>query len=334
MTRPPGKPDFLVLGAAKCGTTSLCAALARHPDVRLSDPKEPVFFEREYERGLDYYWEHYFSGWRGEPVVGEGRVYNLYLPFVPERIRESLPDARFVVVLRDPVERAHSHWWHRVTRGYERRRFEQAVRDELREIEAGRPFGPARDPAAWDRNFFPGTHGTHADVRQVPFLDMGHYAEQLGRYRALFPEDRFRILLFEELVEDGGAALEGLFRFLGVGPAEGEVSLPRRNVARAARKGRAAFLLERAAWALRLRRILPKRVRTVVRRALSRSARRPALLPETRERLLLHYRAPNRSLARLLGRRLPWDGPDERRSPAKEGVGSASGTSNEGVPLR
>lgn len=319
MTRPPGKPDFLVLGAAKCGTTSLCAALARHPDVRLSDPKEPVFFEREYERGLAYYWERYFSGWRGEPVVGEGRVYNLYLPFVPERIRESLPDARFVVVLRDPAERAHSHWWHRVTRGYERRSFEEVVREELAELAAGDRFQVARDPEAWKRNFFPGTRGTHADVREVRFLEMGHYAEQLHRYSELFPPDRLRVLFFEDLVPEGDdrneadpsrrrEELRDLFVFLGVDPGEAPLDLPRENVSRQRVKGRTGFLLERLSWILGLGRYLPKRLRTTVRRKLSREAERPPLSPEMRRALLDHYARPNEELCRLVGRRPDaWD---------------------------
>lgn len=300
MTRPADKPTFLVLGAAKSGTTSLCAALARHRDVFFSDPKEPVFFEREYERGLEYYWAEYFSGWSGQPVAGEGRVYHLYLPFVPERIRESLPEARLVAVLRDPVERAHSHWWHRVTRGYERRSFDEAVRDELREIESGRTFRAARSPELWARNFFPGTRGTHADVREVRYLEMGHYAEQLRRYLRLFPDDRLRVLRFEALVREPSTILAELFSFLGVDPTRGETTLPRRNVAEDTRKGRAAFLLERAAWALRLRDLLPEGLRAGVRRALSRKAVKPPMPDEVRRRLALHYAPRQRELEELV----------------------------------
>lgn len=318
-TRPPDKPNFLVLGAAKCGTTSLCAALARHPDVFFSEPKEPVFFEREYEQGLDYYWEEYFSGWDGQSAVGEGRVYNLYLPFVPPRIRESLPEARLICILRDPVERAHSHWWHRVTRGYERRSFEEVVREELAELAAGDPFQVAGDPETWKRNFFPGTRGTHADVREVRFLEMGHYADQLRRYFDLFPTERLRVLFFEELVPEGDGraeadptlrreALRDLFAFLGVDPEQAPLDLPRENVGRQRVKGRTGFLLERLSWILGLGRFLPKRLRTAVRRKLSRSAERPPPSPEARRALLDHYTGPNEELRRLVGRRPDaWD---------------------------
>jgi len=96
------RPDFVILGAAKCGTTSLYAYLGQHPDVFLSctspSTDETFFFETEYERGWQYYWDRYCQGWNGEKVVGASRAFNLLLPFVTSRIRESLPKARLIAV--------------------------------------------------------------------------------------------------------------------------------------------------------------------------------------------------------------------------------------------
>lgn len=304
MSRPPRKPTFLVLGAAKCGTTSLCTALERHPEIFLSRPKEPRFFESEYDRGLEYYWQKYYAGWRGEPVVGEGRVYNLYLSFVPERIRESLPHARLVAVLRDPVQRAYSHWWHRVTRGYEQRGFAETVRQELQEAATGAQFQAARDPAAWQQNSFPGAQPTEADAREVRYLEMGYYAEQLSRYRRLFPGNQVRVVIFEDMVERPGPTLLELLEFLGADPDRGAAGLPSRNAALGRRKGRVAFLLERVAWALRLNRLMPKQVRTAVRRALSSRAERPEMEEDVRRRLYAHYGPRNRELEEFIERSL------------------------------
>lgn len=300
---PPG-PTFFVLGAAKSGTTSLCRALARHPDVHFSSPKEPVFFEREYDRGLDHYRREYFAGWDGESAVGEGRVFHLFLPFVPARIHAHFPDARLVAVLRNPVDRARSHWWHRVSRGYERRSFGEAVEEELDRLRAGRRFEPALDPAAWERNFYPGTRGTHRDVRDVPYVEMGHYAEQLGRYADTFGRSRLRVLRFDDLVRDPAPRLRELWRFLGVDPAAAEPRLPEANTARETVKSRAAFALERAAWALRLHELVPKRWRTRVRRLLSREGADPSdPSPATREALARHYAPRLRALDPLV----EWD---------------------------
>src|SRR5687768_11767835 len=92
------RPNFLILGAARSGTTTLHEYLPLHPDVYMSMPKEPLFFEAEYRRGLDYYWRTYFRGWRGQQLVGEARVANLLLPFVVDRIAESVPDAKLIVI--------------------------------------------------------------------------------------------------------------------------------------------------------------------------------------------------------------------------------------------
>src|SRR3972149_6925354 len=143
------RPNFLVLGAAKAGTTSLCHYLAQHPDVFIPEVKEPIFFDAEYERGLDYYWKKYFSRWSGQPAVGEGRVFNLYLPFVPPRIRESIPGAKLIAVLRNPVERAYSHWWHRFSYRDEILPFHEAIRENLSRIARGILFEGGNGARLW-----------------------------------------------------------------------------------------------------------------------------------------------------------------------------------------
>jgi hypothetical protein len=90
-------PNFFILGAAKCGTSSLRGYLSRHPEVFMSDPKEPFFFEAEYEKGFDFYWRRYFSDWQGEPAIGEARHRNLFLPYVTKRIAASVPDAKLLM---------------------------------------------------------------------------------------------------------------------------------------------------------------------------------------------------------------------------------------------
>lgn len=103
--KPPkaNYPDFFILGAAKCGTTSLHAWLDFHPDILMSDPKEPFFFEAEYERGREYYRETYFKHWQGQPLTGDARHRNLYFSYIPERIRELNPAARFIILLRELI---------------------------------------------------------------------------------------------------------------------------------------------------------------------------------------------------------------------------------------
>jgi hypothetical protein len=90
-------PSFFILGAAKCGTTSLHGYFGQHPEICVSEPKEPLYFESEYERGVSYYFNRYFGHWSGEPIVGDARHRNLYLPYVPDRIFRYNPSARLIV---------------------------------------------------------------------------------------------------------------------------------------------------------------------------------------------------------------------------------------------
>lgn len=300
------RPTFLVLGAAKCGTTSLCALLEQHPDVFLSEPKEPLFFELEYDRGPGYYWDRYFSGWDGQAAAGEGRVYNLFLPYVAPRIRETVPDARLIVILRDPVKRAHSHWWHRRSRGYERRSFAELVRDELERLERGERFPLKRSEAAWRSNFFPKQPLT-AGLREVPVLEIGHYAEQVRRYLELFPAPQLKVVLLGELGTDPEGIAASLWEFLGLEAWEGELDTRPRNTAEETVKTRLGFAVERLAWLLDLRDRIPKPVRRRIRLLLSRrTGEPPAIDSAVESRLREHYRRPNAELRDLLGHDPGW----------------------------
>jgi hypothetical protein len=123
-------PSFMVLGAGKAGTTSLYYYLAQHPEVFMCSPKEPPFFQTEYELGAEYYWRTHFRGYRGQRHAGEAAHHNLHLPYVTERIAATVPDASFIVLCRNPIERALSAYWHNVTRGVERSSFRGRHREE------------------------------------------------------------------------------------------------------------------------------------------------------------------------------------------------------------
>lgn len=130
--------EIFILGAAKCGTTTLANWLARSPDIAMSHPKEPVFFEYEYRLGLQHYWDKYFSGsWRGESWVLDARHRNLLLPFIAARIEESVERPYFLITLREPVKRAYAHWWHWRSRGEESLRFEDAIELDRDRLERG-----------------------------------------------------------------------------------------------------------------------------------------------------------------------------------------------------
>ncbi len=198
-------PTFLVIGVAKAGTTSLYQHLKAHPEVFMSPKKEPNFFSYDgAEPEVDFRnpqwitnWEDYralFEGVRDEKAVGEASPRYFHSAVAPARIKETLPAARLMALLRHPVERAHSHYMMMMNAG----------------VLAYRPFEPlfrekARTVATWD---------------QEPLACFGFrhsfYYENLRRYFDLFPRDRIKILLFEEYNADPRAVLADVFRFLDV----------------------------------------------------------------------------------------------------------------------
>ncbi|WP_337825855.1 sulfotransferase family protein [Pseudonocardia sp. UM4_GMWB1] len=215
-------PDFLLLGAAKCGTSALHRALSGHPELFLSEPKEPKFFltdgppptsgggpgdvptwgEHVWRR-TDY--EALFDAAPPGARCGESTVFHLYDTAAQNRIARLLPRARLVAVLRDPVERAHSNWAHLRGAGLEPEAdFRTALRDEQRRIDAG-----------W-------AHFWH-------YAAQGRYGEQLAHLDTLFPREQVLLLRYRELRDDPAGTADRVCAFLGV--ATGVVTgVPRHHV--------------------------------------------------------------------------------------------------------
>lgn len=202
-------PDFVILGAQKAGTTSLYELLTRHPQVVPARRKEVHFLDRHWKRGIGWYRDQ-FPDVRdtdsAEPVLtGEATPYYLFHPEAPARLRVAAPEARLLVVLRDPVDRAYSHYQMQVRRGREDQGFARALALEAERLAAG----PENHP-------------------RYSYVARGRYAEQLRRWFAVFPRERFLVIESGELVRRTEAVLAGMTRFLGIAPFPDGTRLPRR----------------------------------------------------------------------------------------------------------
>lgn len=207
-------PDFLIVGAQKAGTTALYSYLRRHPTIVGPWWKEVSFFDRHFWRGESWYRGHFPSRlqtWlvrrrtRVDPVAGEASPGYLFHPFAPERVRRLLPDARLIALLRDPVDRALSHYHHEVALGRESLTFEEAI-----EREPDRMSGELermRDPAYFSHAWW-----------NFTYLGRGRYAEQLARWLAVFPHEQLLILPSEELLEQPARTYARVLEFLGAPP--------------------------------------------------------------------------------------------------------------------
>jgi hypothetical protein len=207
MREPHALPDVLILGAMKCGTSSLHNYLTQHGDVIEPLRKEVHYFDVEYARGERWYRAHF--GRTGEPGLNlDSSPYYLFHPLAPQRAHTLLPQARLIVLLRDPVRRAYSHYWHQVHRGREKLSFEEALASE-----------PGRIDADATR-LAQGEIAQSLPHQRFSYLARGRYAEQLEAWLEVYPRDQLRVWRFEDLAGDPLAVLNDVRAWLGLGPVD------------------------------------------------------------------------------------------------------------------
>jgi len=187
-------PNFLVCGTMKGGTTSLYYYLKAHPEIYFPEKKEIHFFDLNFNRGIEFYKKYFLNVKSNHKAVGEVTPAYMYFKNIPELIHEVLPDVKLIFILRNPVDRAYSHYWHAVTKwGVEYLSFEQAINAEPERISKGSPY-----------------------YRYYSYLDRGKYVLQLKRFRKYFSKDQMFILITEELKRDPFGSLKQIFNFLEV----------------------------------------------------------------------------------------------------------------------
>ncbi|HYF12119.1 MAG TPA: sulfotransferase [Actinomycetota bacterium] len=293
------RPDTIVIGAAKAGTTALYWYLAEHPDVFMSPLKETNYFafgldehgrwlygDPELHRFRVHSWDAYeelFERAGSARAVGEVSPIYLECPQTAGRIRERLPGARIICGLRDPVDRAYSD-------------FLMYLRTR------GRRLDPERDlvaSAAWAR---PDSH----------WMKISRYHEMLVPYFDAFPAEQIHVYLFDDLRRDPLGTLRDVYAFVGVDTT----FVPDLNTPHNVGGVPGNMRLERVLTSHRLRAlvdpIVPRRVGDAVRRLRTRNLRRPpSLSPEVRTELLAPFRDDVARTAELIGRDLThWLAPE------------------------
>ena len=233
-----GTPAFMIPGAQKCGTTALAVFLQRHRRLQLSATKEPDFFSRDARYGglgLDRYRAEFRRRRSlGRDVFFEASVSYLAHPLVPERLARFDPELRFVVMVREPASRAYSAWnMYRtlVTDPGERIRFEAWLSDHNAEDRAAGTAMLADDrypPFAEAVGTELETIERHGPRWTLPGLvSWGLYAEQLERFLAHFPAERFLVVEDRELAGAPARTLDRVVDFLGLPPHDWGDSFPR-----------------------------------------------------------------------------------------------------------
>lgn len=202
-------PDFLIIGAQKSATTSLLSYIGCHSRVRLGRKKTAHFFDLNFHKGAGWYASHFprirpwllpafLSGERAERnwLTGESCPSYMFLPEVPQRVFQLLPDVKLIVILRNPVDRLISQYQH-----------------ERRKKRAGEDFEEYIAPSLavdWPPK------GEVQSLRQRCAVPRGFYADQLRHWQTFFPTHQFLVLSFDELVKNSSVTLNRVFEFLGL----------------------------------------------------------------------------------------------------------------------
>lgn len=226
------RPNFLIVGAPKAGTTSLCHYLGQHPHVFMSTPKEPHFLAtdlggyREVRTRLDY--EQLFAGaGPAQRRLGEASVFYLYSQFAARHARHYLPDARIIVMLRNPV-------------------------DLIQSLHAQLVYSRDEDKAdlatAWKLN------SCRKNGYRIPprcrcstvlwYDEIAKQGEQVARWQRYFPPHRIKFVCFDDFVADTGAAYREVLEFLDL-PDDGRTSFEPQNVRKRQKSGLLADFTER-----------------------------------------------------------------------------------------
>ena len=210
-------PDFIVAGAMKSGTTSLFYYLQQHPHVIPSIIKQVRYFDGgrdpardNFTRGLNWYRSHFplrTTLKRSRSITGEASPMTMFHPLAAHRIKEAIPDVKLIFSLRDPVERAISHYGHALRFGEETLSLEEALAAEAERLASASAYSFVR----------------HSYVAR------GMYARQLRTYLDLFPREQLLIVPFEDVESDPRAAMRGIYCFLSIADHSSELDIKVRN---------------------------------------------------------------------------------------------------------
>jgi hypothetical protein len=287
-------PTFLVIGAARSGTTSVYRYLNQHPDIYMSPVKEPNFFAMESE-GLDFRgpnenslaWVTDLSDYRqlfrsssGQKALGEASPLYLYSPKAAERIHAFIPDARLVAILRNPVERAYSAFTYLRERGSEEKAsFVDALHAEDRRVRE-----------KW-------SHIWH-------YRRMGLYYEQLRRYYDRFSQDQICVVLYEDLCTEPQRILSQIYWHVEVDASFTPDTSLRHNVSGVPRVPGLGILMKPNPVAQRLREFAVQNANSLVTRVKQQTFAKPRMPAEAGWMLHDAYEDDVRRLGTLLGRNL------------------------------
>lgn len=211
--------QFICIGAQKAGTSTLHDILKQHPDLALPKYKETHFFRDDavYNKGISHYFNFFFQE-SSAHIFGEIDPEYSYFPECAARIHETFGTTKLLFILRNPVDRAYSHYTMSVGRGLESLSFIEAIEKEAQRLQ------------------------THHDHIHHSYLSRGYYTKQLARFEKLFGKENLQVYLFEDLISNPQQVVEQMCHFIGLAPYDFDYALKSNEASTAKNKRLQKFL--------------------------------------------------------------------------------------------
>ena len=206
-------PDFFIIGVAKCGTTSLYDYLIQHPQIISAAQKEILFFDELHYMGILWYKSYFFTYIKKyfkkilkntDLITGEANPNYIFHPLAPKRIFDKYPNNKFIIILRNPVDRAYSDYNMKIKMNMESLSFEDALKAEKRRLEG------EKEKILTEEKYFSYNQTAYS------YLNRGIYIDQIKIWMNLFPKEQFLILRTEDLESNPNTVLKQTFEFLNL----------------------------------------------------------------------------------------------------------------------
>lgn len=281
-------PNFFIVGAPRAGTTSLYEYLKKIPEIYMSSIKEPNYFATNIDPNLllskpvkekSKYLE-LFKNVTSEKAIGEASPNYLWDENAPKLISENVPDAKIIIILRNPVERAYSHYLMHMSNGSENRPFKQVIEEALKS-------------------------STNDYVRRI--IECGYYYKQILNYRKYFPENQIKIFRYEDLEKNTRQMIKDILDFLGVSASIPEDLSIRYNRYSVPRGDVSATILANNTAKNIGKKVLPNSVGTyILKKIFNKEIKKPDLPLEEKQLLEKIYADDSRNLKKILQFPINW----------------------------
>jgi hypothetical protein len=278
-------PDFILAGAGKSGTTTLYDYLRNMPDIFMPE-KEPDFFAFDFSKisperykQIEVAYLKNFENIKNEKIIGEASGY-IQSKVAAKNIHQKCPNVKLLFTLRDPVERAFSHYANHIRKKTHASFFEE-IQKEL-------------------------THGQNPKDWGIR-LDIGLYYQNLKRFLDIFPHEQIKIIIFEEWIQTPKTTIQEIRKFLGLQPEFKDFTPKTSNVFLQPKNEFSETFIENEVTKKVSRALMPRKVRVSIRNKLFMTSKnKPKMTEKEREVLIEYYKDEVKNLQKVLGKTLPW----------------------------